>query len=99
MNPWAEAELYRCAWMRRERPTVRRCFVWRSTPMLIETSVHQRVLRIALNRPEKRNALNSALCHDVLQAFDTATADQNIGAVLLTGNGPAFCAGMDLHET
>lgn len=67
--------------------------------MLIETSTHGRVFRIALNRPDKRNAMNGELCRDISRAFDIASNDTGIGAVLLTGNGPAFCAGMDLHET
>jgi enoyl-CoA hydratase/carnithine racemase len=65
---------------------------------LIEITRHARVLRIALNRPEKRNALNLDLCSQLVEAFDEADADNWVGAILLTGNGPAFCAGMDLHE-
>jgi enoyl-CoA hydratase/carnithine racemase len=64
----------------------------------IETTVIGRVVLIALNRPEKRNALNAATCRELLQAFDNAGADPAIGAVLVCGNGPAFCAGMDLQE-
>jgi enoyl-CoA hydratase/carnithine racemase len=66
--------------------------------LLIEQSRHGRVLQIALNRPEKRNALNLELCNDLVRAFDQADNDTATGAILLTGNGPAFCAGMDLHE-
>jgi len=65
---------------------------------LIETTRHARVFQIALNRPEKRNALNLDLCTQLVEAFDEADADNWVGAILLTGNGPAFCAGMDLHE-
>lgn len=57
-----------------------------------------RVLRLTLNRPEKRNALNLALCRDLVAAFDRADSDPSVGAILLTGNGKAFCAGMDLSE-
>jgi enoyl-CoA hydratase/carnithine racemase len=65
---------------------------------LIEITRHGRVFQIALNRPEKRNALNLALCSELVEAFDEADADNWVGSILLTGNGGAFCAGMDLHE-
>ena len=67
--------------------------------MSIEVTRENRVLHITLNRPEKRNALNGALCHALVGAFDEADSDPNIGSVLLSANGPAFCAGMDLSET
>lgn len=57
-----------------------------------------RVLHLALNRPERRNALNMELCTALGDAFDEAESDAGVGAVLLSGNGKAFCAGMDLHE-
>ncbi len=64
----------------------------------LEISRQGRVLRMALNRPEKRNALNLALCRDLVAALEEAEADDTVGAVLLCGNGKAFCAGMDLSE-
>ena len=69
---------------------------WRSK--LIEASQQGRVLHLALNRPEKRNALNSQLCRALVEAFAQANLDPSIGAVVLSGKGPAFCAGMDLKE-
>ncbi len=57
-----------------------------------------RVLRIALNRPQKRNALNAEFCQTLGTAIEEAAGDPAIGAILLTGNGPSFCAGMDLSE-
>jgi len=57
-----------------------------------------RVLRLTLNRPEKRNALNAELCIDLVRAIQDAQDDASVGAILLTGNGPSFCAGMDLGE-
>lgn len=65
---------------------------------LIEISRRDRLLRIALNRPEKRNALSMALCRELVEALDRADNDRAAGAVLLAGNGKAFCAGMDLGE-
>ncbi|MDQ6700677.1 MAG: enoyl-CoA hydratase/isomerase family protein [Acidobacteriota bacterium] len=66
--------------------------------MWIETSQDKRVLRLGLNRPEKRNALNLDLCRELVAALDTADGDPRVGAVLLCGNGKSFCAGMDLTE-
>lgn len=66
--------------------------------MNVETSSSDGLLRIALNRPEKRNALNIATCRQLLEALDSAGSDPAIRVILLSGNGPAFCAGMDLSE-
>lgn len=66
--------------------------------MLVETSRDGRLLRLVLNRPEKRNALNIALCRELIAALESAQDDPEVGAVLLSGNGKAFCAGMDLNE-
>jgi enoyl-CoA hydratase/carnithine racemase len=68
------------------------------TPKHLEITKIGRVLRITLNRPEKRNALNLATCRELLDAIDGAEATREIGAILLNGNGAAFSAGMDLQE-
>lgn len=65
---------------------------------LIETVQTGRVLRIALNRPEKRNALSVELGRALLAAVERGESDPAVGAMLLTANGPSFCAGMDLAE-
>jgi len=65
---------------------------------LVEVRRDGRVLRVALNRPEKRNALSLELCRALVAAFGEADQDPAAGAILLTGNGKAFCAGMDLAE-
>lgn len=65
---------------------------------ILEVSREGRVLRLRLNRPEKRNALSSELCLALVREAEAAEKDDSAGAVLLTGNGPAFCAGMDLGE-
>jgi len=64
----------------------------------LEISRQGRLLEIALNRPEKRNALNLALCRELVSAIDAGGADPGIGAILLSGKGKSFCAGMDLNE-
>lgn len=56
----------------------------------------ERVLVVTLNRPEARNALSRALLEGLAQALDTAETSSQTGAVLLTGAGPAFCAGGDV---
>jgi enoyl-CoA hydratase/carnithine racemase len=53
---------------------------------------------ITLNRPEKRNAMDTALTRDLLEALRTADADDAVHCVVLTGAGPGFCAGADLSE-
>ena len=64
----------------------------------LECSRSGRLLRIALNRPEKRNALDSALCEALVRSLRDADADASVGAILLEGRGEVFCAGMDLDE-
>ncbi len=57
-----------------------------------------RLLALALNRPEKRNALSVELCRALTEAFDQADRDPSVGAILLSGEGKSFCSGMDLNE-
>ena len=64
--------------------------------LLIETRGAVRIL--TMNRPEKRNALNSELTRALLEALRAADADEAVGVVVLTGAGPGFCAGADLAE-
>jgi|SRR5580658_810385 enoyl-CoA hydratase/carnithine racemase len=64
----------------------------------LQISREGRVLHAALNRPDKRNALNLDLCRALAETFDEAEADPGVGAVLLSGHGKSFCAGMDLNE-
>jgi len=53
---------------------------------------------VTLNRPDKRNALSRALIAELSDAFLRAANDPHARCVILTGSGPAFCAGMDLDE-
>lgn len=66
--------------------------------MPIETRREGRLLRLILNRPEKRNALDLEMCRSVEAALSDANADPGVGAVLVSAAGKAFCAGMDLAE-
>ncbi len=53
---------------------------------------------IILNRPDKRNAITRQMMEDLAQAFDDLHQEKKVRAVILTGAGTAFCAGMDLAE-
>lgn len=53
---------------------------------------------LSLNRPEKRNALSRGLITALDQAVLAAIEDVSTRVIVITGNGPAFCAGMDLTE-
>src|SRR5918912_3830586 len=66
------------------------------TNLLTEDRGAVRIL--TLNRPEKRNALDTALTRDLLEALRAADADEEVHCVVLTGAGPGFCAGADLSE-
>lgn len=55
-------------------------------------------LRLTLNRPNKLNSLTAAMLESLRAAFDGAAQDAAVRAVLLTGNGRAFCAGQDLSD-
>ncbi len=58
--------------------------------------VRDRVARITLNRPEKRNAINPQMSKELHDAFLEADARTDVNVVLLAGAGKDFCAGFDL---
>lgn len=60
-----------------------------------DTEAHRADIR--LSRPEKRNAMNEDLMLDLTAAFEQASDDDDVRAITLLGEGPVFCAGMDLH--
>jgi enoyl-CoA hydratase len=64
--------------------------------VLVETA--ERVRTITLNRPEARNALNTALQRASAAVLADAESDDEVGVVIFTGADPAFCAGLDLRE-
>ena len=51
---------------------------------------------ITLNRPDKHNAINQALLKGLYDALESVSKNPDIRAVVLTGNGKSFCAGVDL---
>src|SRR5262245_649025 len=56
------------------------------------------ILTLTLNRPEAMNALSRALRGALIAAFRDLAQDPEVGVVVLTGAGRAFCAGLDLKE-
>jgi len=62
----------------------------------IETQLAPGVALIWLNRPEVRNAMNDTMIAELTDAFDAAIDDDAIRAIVLAGQGKAFCAGGDL---
>ncbi len=53
---------------------------------------------ITLNRPENRNALSAVLVNELFAHIQTAITDDHVRSIVITGNGPAFCAGADLKS-
>jgi len=64
---------------------------------LITVETKGGVGRVTLNRPEVRNAFDDALIARLTKTFRELDADNAVRAVVLAGNGPAFCAGADLN--
>lgn len=56
------------------------------------------VCEVRLNRPEKRNALTFAMYEAIIEAFSEAEGDDEIRALLLSGEGACFCGGNDLKD-
>jgi 2-(1,2-epoxy-1,2-dihydrophenyl)acetyl-CoA isomerase len=54
------------------------------------------LLRIRINRPDKRNALNDAMVAELTACIEAAGNDEGVRAVLLTGTGEHFCSGFDI---
>jgi enoyl-CoA hydratase/carnithine racemase len=54
------------------------------------------ILTLTLNRPEHLNAFTVEMAHELIEAFNRASNDDDVRAIVVTGQGKAFCAGMDL---
>ena len=65
---------------------------------MVEERIEGGVARIFLNRPEKINALDSALLHDLLESLNRVHAAPEVRVVVIGGHGRAFCGGADIHE-
>lgn len=58
--------------------------------------VEDRIARITLNAPEKRNALSFLMRDEIVQALRASEADDDVSIVLIDGAGPSFCSGYDM---
>ncbi|MFC8383604.1 crotonase/enoyl-CoA hydratase family protein [Nocardia sp. NPDC057272] len=58
--------------------------------------VHDAILTITLDRPEQLNAFTVSMADELVDAFEQASRDDAVSAIVVTGAGRAFCAGMDL---
>lgn len=65
---------------------------------LVRIELDNGVAWVSLNRPEKRNAMNPALNSRMLEVLDELEGDDRCSVLVLTGEGDAFSAGMDLKE-
>ena len=65
---------------------------------LVRTDVHAGVATVTLDDPERRNALTLPMVTEIIATFDELEADPAVGAVVVTGEAPAFCAGADLSH-
>jgi enoyl-CoA hydratase len=63
---------------------------------LVLTAVVDRVATLTLNNPEERNTLTAPMVAEIVAAMDAFEADDGVGAVVVTGAAPAFCAGANL---
>ncbi len=57
---------------------------------------HDRILTLRLNRPTQLNAFTVRMAEELIDVFEGASEDDAVGCIVVTGNGRAFCAGMDL---
>jgi enoyl-CoA hydratase/carnithine racemase len=62
----------------------------------IKYEVKDNILTLTLHRPDKLNAFTGQMMFEMIDAFDKADADDNVRAIIVTGEGRAFCAGADL---
>jgi enoyl-CoA hydratase/carnithine racemase len=62
----------------------------------IRYELADRVLTITLNRPDRLNAFTPTMGRELIEAFDRADADDDVRAIIVTGEGRGFCAGADL---
>jgi enoyl-CoA hydratase/carnithine racemase len=58
--------------------------------------VAENILTLTLNRPDQLNAFTVEMANELIDAFNRASTDDEVRAIVVTGEGRAFCAGMDL---
>jgi enoyl-CoA hydratase/carnithine racemase len=62
----------------------------------LDWSVTDGILTLTLDRPDQLNAFTVTMAEELVDAFERASTDDDVAAVVVTGRGRAFCAGMDL---
>jgi enoyl-CoA hydratase len=60
---------------------------------LVTVTVTDGVATLTLNNPDERNTLTAPMVEEITAAMDAIEGDPNIGALIVTGAAPAFCAG------
>ncbi|HLX36403.1 MAG TPA: enoyl-CoA hydratase-related protein, partial [Candidatus Binataceae bacterium] len=65
---------------------------------VVLVSIDNRLATVTLNRPEKLNALNAELRATFVHTMQQLRTNPDVGCVIITGAGRAFCAGLDLKE-
>ncbi len=60
--------------------------------------IKDKIAKVVLNRPHKKNAMNPQLCLDMAQVLEDLRYNDDVAVLVLTGAGNSFCAGMDLKE-
>ena len=63
---------------------------------LVLTDIRDGVALLTLNNPDERNTMTSPMVDEIVAAVDAFEADENVGAIVVTGAGSAFCAGANL---
>ena len=61
----------------------------------VSVTVHEGIAHVRLTRPDKRNALDDAMFQAIAQAGERVKHDTSVRAVVLSGEGASFCAGLD----
>ena len=64
----------------------------------VTVSIEDGVAWVTMNRPDKRNAINPAIVHEMTAVFDALEGDDEAEVIVITGAGDAFSAGQDLKE-
>jgi enoyl-CoA hydratase/carnithine racemase len=69
-----------------------------SNNLVLRTDEGNGIVRLTLNRPEARNALSLEMMRQLMAQLESMAHDKSVRVIILSGNGPAFCAGHDLKE-
>ncbi len=64
----------------------------------VRTEISDRVAVVSLDAPERRNALDLPMCDEIVATLDALEGSGEVGAIVVTGAAPAFCAGADLSH-